>query len=134
MRAQANVYTQQIDIIGTHMHHQTLAEQGRRVELPSTEELAQEAAEAEQIMSELAASADLAAHVEVGAQTPMMADEEAAILAEFEQAASEQKPKEPEKSAQAPPAERPPADSARAPEVPPPPKKERDEAAGPELG
>jgi hypothetical protein len=89
-RAQANVYTQQIDILGTHIHHLTLAEQGKRVELPKADELARQAAQAEQVMSELAANADLAAGIEVGATTPLMAEEEAAILEEFKQAAAQQ--------------------------------------------
>jgi hypothetical protein len=89
VRAQANVYTQQIDILGTHIHHLTLAEQGKRVELPQAEELTQEAAQAEQMMAELAANADLAAGIEVGAQSPLMQEEEAAILEEFKQAAEE---------------------------------------------
>ncbi len=89
VQAQATVLTQQIDIIGTHIHHQTLAEQGKRVALPKAEELTKEAAEAEQVIAELAANADLAASIEVGAQTPLMAEEEAAILEEFKQAASQ---------------------------------------------
>jgi len=90
LRAQVNVVTQQIDILGTHIHHQTLAEKGKRVPLPKAEELTREAAEAEQVLAELAANADLAASIEVGAQTPLMAEEEAAILEEFKQAAAQQ--------------------------------------------
>ena len=33
-RAQAQLFTQQIDIIGTHIHHLTLAERGKRLDLP----------------------------------------------------------------------------------------------------
>ena len=87
VRAQANVLTQQIEIIGTHIHHQTLTEQGKRVTLPKAEELTQQAAEAEQVMAELAANADLAASIEVGAESALMAEEEAAIFEEFKQAA-----------------------------------------------
>ncbi len=110
VRAQANVFTQQIDIIGTHVHNLTLAEQGRRLELPKAEDLTREAAEAEQVVAELAANADLAAGVEVGAQTPMQAEEEAAIMAEFAQVAEAAKaesaeaaagPSEPEAPARA---------------------------------
>lgn len=89
LRAQANVFTQQIDILGTHIHHLTLAEQGKRIELPKAEELTRQAAEAEQMMAELAANADLAAGIEVGATTPLMQEEEAAILDEFKQAAQQ---------------------------------------------
>jgi hypothetical protein len=133
IRAQANVFTQQIDIIGTHIHHQTLAEQGKRVALPKAEELAQEAAEAEQIMAELAANADLAANIEVGATSPAMAEEEAAILAEFEKAAGEQAPQEAEAPEPASGSPEPASESpAREPDA------EADsgkgKAAGPELG
>jgi len=89
-RAQAQLFTQQIDIIGTHIHHLTLAEQGQRLELPSAEDLTREAAQAEQVMTEVAANADLAAHIEVSAETPMMAEEEAAIFEEFKQVAARQ--------------------------------------------
>lgn len=125
LHSQANIFTQQIDILGTHIHHLTLQEQGRRIELPDSELLAATAAEAEQITSELAANADLAASIEVGATSPMMAEEEAAILAEFEQAAekrpaAEESPRRAEVPPEAAPAERPPA----------PPQKEK----RPELG
>jgi hypothetical protein len=86
-RAQAQVFTQQIDIVGTHVHNLTLAEQGRRVDLPKAEDLTAEAAAAELVVSELAANADLAASIEVGAQTPLQEEEEAAIMAEFVQVA-----------------------------------------------
>jgi len=89
LRAHANMFTQQIDILGTHIHHLTLAEQGKRVELPKAEELAREAAEAERMLSDLAANADLAAGIEVGATSPLMQEEEAAILEEFKQAAQQ---------------------------------------------
>jgi len=90
VRAQANVYSQQIDILGTHLHHLTLAEQGKRIELPRAEELTKEAAEAEQMMAELSANADLAAGLKLERSPPLMAEEEAAIMEEFKQAAAEQ--------------------------------------------
>ncbi len=91
-RAQANVFSQQIEILGTHIHHLTLAEQGRRLDLPKAEDLTREAAQAEQTLSELAVNADLAHSIEVGAATPMMQQEEADILAEFEKIAAAQSP------------------------------------------
>lgn len=91
VRAQARIFSQQIDILGTHIHHLTLAEQGRRLELPKAEELTREAAQAEQVMAELSANADLATQIEVGAMSPAMEEEEAAILAEFEQAGAQQR-------------------------------------------
>ena len=89
VRAQADIFTQQIDVLGTHIHHLTLEEQGKRIALPSAEELTAEAAQAETMMADLAVKADLAAGIEVGAQSPLMQEEEAAILEEFKQAAAE---------------------------------------------
>ena len=90
-RGQAQLFTQQIDIIGTHIHHLTLAEQGKRLTLPSAEDLTREAAQAEQVMTEVAVNADLAASIEVTGETPMMAEEEqAAIFEEFNQVAASQ--------------------------------------------
>jgi hypothetical protein len=115
VRAQANVFSQQIDILGTHIHHLTLAEQGKRLELPKAEELTREAALAEQVMAELSANADLAQSIEVGAQSYAAAEEEAAIMAEFEQAAAAQREAPPAQRAPTPPAaERTPAPPARA--------------------
>lgn len=131
-RAQAQLYTQQIDIIGTHIHHLTLAEEGKRLELPKAEDLTREAAQAEQVVAEVAANADLAASIEVAGQTPMMAEEEAAILEEFKQVAAGQ-----QAQAAAPPAERAAAtpaesDAEQAPPVPP--AKQKDQATPPEAG
>lgn len=143
-RAQAQLYTQQIDIIGTHLHHLTLAEKGKRLELPKAEDLTREAAQAEQVVAELAANADLAASIEVTGETPMMAEEEAAILEEFKQVAASQAvaPEAPaaEPAAGASQEQRAPATSREAPTraaaPPPPPSKEKDKdkPARPELG
>jgi hypothetical protein len=134
-RAQAQMFTRQIDIIGTHVHHLTLAEQGKRMELPKAEELTREAAQAEQVMSELAVNADLAASIEVTGETPMMAEEEAAIFEEFKQAAAAEAPTT-ETSAREPAApaageSRAAADTAT---PPPPPARKKGESARPELG
>lgn len=91
-RAQAQVLTNQIEILGTHIHHLTLKETGKRMQLPDAEELAQEAAQAEQVMTELEANADLAHSIEVGDMSPTMEAEEADILAEFEQIAAAETP------------------------------------------
>jgi hypothetical protein len=134
-RAQAQIFTQQIDIIGTHIHHLTLAEQGKRMELPKAEELTKEAAQAEQIMAELSANADLAASIEVTGETPMMAEEEASILEEFKQAAAEQAPAAETPAAEpATPAASESTPVAEAAPPPPPPAKEKGESARPELG
>ena len=133
-RAQAQLLTQQIDIIGTHIHHLTLAEEGRRLELPTAEDLTREAAQAEQVMAEVAANADLAASIEVTGETPLMAEEEAAIFEEFRQVAASQagvRPKEAAPAPRAPATEAPPrAAESTAPSA----TREKGEAAGPEAG
>ncbi|GMU82068.1 MAG: hypothetical protein AMXMBFR47_19390 [Planctomycetota bacterium] len=88
-RAQAQNLTNALDVIGTHIHHLTLAEQNKRLELPKAEDLTREAATAEQTAAELAANAELARSIEVGAATPMMEEEMSAIFEEFKQAADE---------------------------------------------
>ena len=87
VRAQQSLLTQQLNIISTQMHNLTMAEQGKRVDLPKAEDLTTAAAEAEQVVSELAANADLASSIEVAGETPMMNEEQDAILAEFEELA-----------------------------------------------
>ncbi|MBI5866398.1 MAG: hypothetical protein HZB38_18155 [Planctomycetes bacterium] len=89
LKAQAQNLTNALDVIGTHIHHLTLAEQNRRLELPKAEEITREAAQAEQMAAELSANADLARSIEVGAASATQLDEEAAILEEFKQAAAE---------------------------------------------
>jgi hypothetical protein len=131
-RTQAQMFSQQIDIIGTHIHHLTLAEQGKRLELPKAEELTKEAAEAEQVMSELAANADLAAGIEVGAETPMMQEEEAAIFAEFQQlSASSAGAAAAETKTETAASEPPERVAERVPDAPPAPEKPK--SARPEM-
>ena len=153
-RAQAQLFTQQIDIIGTHIHHLTLAEQGKRLELPSAEDLTREAAQAEQMISEVAANADLAASIEVTGETPMMAEEEAAIFEEFQKVAASQsaasgageatsaRAASPAASERTPgrqregtsPSREEPTRAAQSPPPLPKKDKEKDESARPELG
>ncbi len=126
-QTQSAMFTQQIDVIGTHIHHLTLTEQGKRLSLPKAEDLTAEAAQAERVMAELGANADLARSIEVGATTPMMADEVDAILAEFAAAPAA----EASKSKAAAPAA---TVSAPAAASPPPAEKAPAAPAKPELG
>lgn len=132
VRAQTNVLSQQIDILGTHVHHLTLAQQGKQVTLPKAEDLTREAAQAEQIMSELAANADLAHSIEVGARSPGMDDEEQAILAEFAQAAAEQSATAPQSATDAARADAASGEALRPPAAGE--KSRTDESARPEMG
>jgi len=139
-RGQAQLFTQQIDIIGTHIHHLTLAEQGKRLTLPSAEDLTREAAQAEQVMTEVAVNADLAANIEVTGETPLMAEEEQAIFEEFNQVAASQIGAKPEQESETPDAapeaeissDAPTRASAKSP--PEEPRKEKGESASPEAG
>src|SRR5580765_5048488 len=88
LRSEEAVYSKQIDILGTQIHHLTLTERGKRVAMPSAEELTREAAAAEQTINELSANADLVSRIEINAQSPMQAAEEADILKEFEEMAA----------------------------------------------
>jgi hypothetical protein len=136
-RTQAQMLTQQIDVLGTHVHHITLKERGKKIDLPSTEELTAEAAEAEQMLAELSANSEMVAGIEVTAEAAGMSDEEEAILAEFEAAAgTEAAEPEPKKSKQASAgpsrAETPPAPPAR--ERPASDEQKKGESARPEIG
>ena len=88
-KGQAGMLSKQIDILGTHVHHITLTERGKQIELPSSEELTQQAAQAEQMVTELSANAELAAGIEISGVSEGLSDEEEAILAEFEAAGDE---------------------------------------------
>ena len=71
------------------------------------------ATQAERVMAWLGANADLARSIEVGATTPMMADEVDSILAEFATPAAEPAKKEATKSTGAAAAESTPSEPAR---------------------
>jgi len=134
-RAQAQLFTNQIDVIGTQIHHLTLTEQGRRVALPSAEDLTSQAAEAEQMMAEFSANAELAHQIEVTGETPALAEEEAAIFEEFRQAAEQEQPAaSPEKAPEKPAPAR---STAQRTEPPPIPEAndrgERSRSARPEI-
>ena len=141
LRAQAQNLTNALDVIGTHIHHLTLAEQNRRLELPKAEEITREAAQAEQMAAELSVNADLARSIEVGAASATQLDEEAAIMEEFKQAAEAAKAPAtaapasagatPERAA-SPSAARPIGSPSRT-AASPPPLPEKREAAKPEL-
>lgn len=147
-KTQAEMLTRQIDILGTHVHHLTLKERGRRMELPSAEELTREAAQAEKIVAELGANAELARGIEVTGQGLASSDEEDAILAEFEAAGAAARsaagaaPQEAPTAADAPSAgpaapessRRPAADSRASREPPRPPAVPQGEKARPEVG
>ncbi|MBN2447901.1 MAG: hypothetical protein JXO22_14305 [Phycisphaerae bacterium] len=128
-RTRAQMFSQQIDVLGTQIHHVTLTAQSKQVQLPSAEELAQQAAQAEQVMTDLAASADLAHNVEVEAGSPLMQEEEEAIFAEFDQVAAHDKSSTAD--TEMPVAE---AGDVQVADAPPAVPRRKDEPARPELG
>ncbi len=132
-RSQAQMFTNQIDVLGTHIHHLTLKEQGKRISLPKAEDLTREAAEAESIMTELEANADLAANIEVNTLSPAMEEEAADILKEFEEfAASESTTEQTPGAAEDQQASESTPDGA--PPIPGDPPSQREKSARPELG
>lgn len=85
-RAQvAQVLNQQIDILGTHLHNIDLARQGQTAQLPSADELAADAAKAEEVLADLQATAEAAGPV---AAVSTLSAEEQALYEELQQQAS----------------------------------------------
>ncbi len=117
----ANMLSQQINIINTHIHNLTLIQQGQAAELPTAEEITEDAVRAEEMLEQVRADSDLVSSLEMGTAAAVMSDEEKQILEEFEQAAAQQaqagpqpeaaepaapaEPSEPEKQKQPPEAE-----------------------------
>ena len=57
------VLNQQINVVAVHLHNLELVHQGKSAQLPDSEEMAQDAAAAEDVLAELQASGELAATV-----------------------------------------------------------------------
>ena len=102
-RTRVQMFNQQIDVLGTQVHHLTLKQQSTQVPMPTAEELTQQAAEAEQMINELATNADLANSIEAGATTPQTEADEAAILAEFDAYEAQTPAAEPSEARNTPP-------------------------------
>jgi hypothetical protein len=83
-----SVLNRQINIVSTHLHNLELQQQGKVAKLPDSEELAKDAAAAEEAMAELEADSELADSVGVGAHGGM-SDEEQAL---YDQLLKEQSP------------------------------------------
>lgn len=80
------VLNQQINVVGTHLHNLELTRQGQVAKLPDGEELAADAAAAEEMLAQLQADAELAGSVGATATTGM-SDEEQALYEELEKEA-----------------------------------------------
>lgn len=77
------VLNQQISVVGVHLHNLELARTGTSQGLPSSDEIAEDAAKAEQVLAELQANTELAEGVG-GGLSAGVSDEEAALMAELE--------------------------------------------------
>jgi hypothetical protein len=93
------VLNQQVNIVSTHLHNLELVQQGRSAHLPNSEEVASDAAKAEEMLAGLEADAELAGSVG-GIAVSGMSAEEQALYEELEKANA--KPAEPDAAAGTP--------------------------------
>ncbi len=80
----ANMLNKQIDIISTDIHNLTLIEQGNMADLPTTDDLTENAVAAEEMLETLQADAELVSSLETGLSEVATSSEELDILKEFE--------------------------------------------------
>lgn len=93
-----SVLNRQINIVSTHLHNLELQRQGKAAQLPDSEELAKDAAAAEEAMAELEANSELAESVGAAAHGGL-SDEEQAL---YEELLKDQAPPAAAESATAP--------------------------------
>lgn len=126
-----SMLNQQINMVGTHLHNLELQQQGKAANLPDSEEIASDAAAAEEVLAELQAGNELAQSVG-GAATAGMSEEEQALYEELIKesgSAEAQGPAAPQRAVEPPVAAK--AASAPAQKPPPLPGRQRGE---PEAG
>ncbi|HVT89639.1 MAG TPA: hypothetical protein VHD56_12355 [Tepidisphaeraceae bacterium] len=70
------VFNQQINVIGTHLHNLELTQQGTVAKLPDSEEIATDAAAAEEMLAKLQADTELADSVATAAPTGLSEEEQ----------------------------------------------------------
>ena len=78
-RQTTGVLNQQINIVGTHLHNLEIARQGSTAALPKSEEIAADAAKAEEVLAELQASSELADELAGSLGAMGLSDEESAL-------------------------------------------------------
>ena len=78
-RQTTGVLNQQINVVGTHLHNLEIARQGSTAALPSSEEIAEDAAKAEEVLAELQASSELADELAGSLGTMGLSEEEATL-------------------------------------------------------
>ena len=91
----AAMLNQQINVISTHIHNLTLIQQGQMAQLPTAEELTEDAVRAEEMLEQLRADTEMIHGLETGVAETMVTDDEAAILKEFEAADAARAPAQP---------------------------------------
>jgi hypothetical protein len=91
-RQTLGVLNQQINVVGTHLHNLEIARQGSTANLPSSEEIAQDAAKAEEVLAELQASSELADELSTGLGSLGLSEEEAALYAQLSAEAAGEQP------------------------------------------
>jgi predicted nucleic acid-binding Zn-ribbon protein len=85
-----SVLNQQINVVSTHLHNLELQRQGKAANLPDSEEIAADAAAAEEVLAELQAGSELAESVGATVHGGMNAEEQAL----YEELLKETKPSE----------------------------------------
>jgi hypothetical protein len=78
------VLNQQVNVVSTHLHNLELTQQGQVAQLPDTEEIAADAAAAEEMIAQLQADTELSDSVAGVATTAGMTEEEQALYEELE--------------------------------------------------
>jgi hypothetical protein len=78
------VLNQQVNVVSTHLHNLELTQQGQAAQLPDSEEIASDAAAAEEMLAQLQADSELADSVAGTAATAGMSAEEQALYEELE--------------------------------------------------
>jgi hypothetical protein len=85
------VLNQQINVVSTHVHNLELVRQGTETQMPSSEEIAGDAAKAEEVLAQLQADSELADSVGSSGAMAGMSNEEQAL---FDELMADVKPKE----------------------------------------
>jgi hypothetical protein len=127
-----SVLNQQINVVSTHLHNLELQRQGKSASLPDSEEMAADAAAAEDVLAELQAGSELAESVGTTAHGGMSAEEQAV----YEELLNDSKQPESPAAAVTPPAKSTAPQAAVSPpaaanKTPPPSQRQRTE---PEAG
>lgn len=90
-RQSLNVLNQQINVVHTHLHNIELVQQGKVAKLPTSQEIAEQADEAEQMLARLQADSELADEASGMVQSSGgLSEQEQALYDELEQEAADQ--------------------------------------------